>query len=123
MALFVRTIGLARAQVKIGMANLAYNFTRSGTRRPKPVTRPSQQGARHSQKRQSSSPSRAAAVVRGVQLSASSTSRRFNLALVGTEQTFQVLLQGPEGGKKVKRSAISGLPDPLDSGAAQPRRR
>jgi IS5 family transposase len=28
MALFVRTIGLARAQVKIGMANLAYNFTR-----------------------------------------------------------------------------------------------
>jgi IS5 family transposase len=27
MALFVRTIGLARAQVKIGMANLAYNFT------------------------------------------------------------------------------------------------
>jgi IS5 family transposase len=28
MALFVRTIGLARAQVKIGIANLAYNFTR-----------------------------------------------------------------------------------------------
>jgi hypothetical protein len=28
MALFVRTIGIARAQVKIGMANLAYNFTR-----------------------------------------------------------------------------------------------
>ncbi|MCI0756061.1 transposase, partial [Roseomonas vastitatis] len=28
MALFVPTIGLARAQVKIGMANLAYNFTR-----------------------------------------------------------------------------------------------
>ncbi|RKK01034.1 IS5 family transposase, partial [Pseudoroseomonas wenyumeiae] len=28
MALFVRTIGLARAQVKIGMANLAYNSTR-----------------------------------------------------------------------------------------------
>jgi hypothetical protein len=28
MALFVRTIGLARAEVKIGMANLAYNFTR-----------------------------------------------------------------------------------------------
>jgi len=28
MALFVRTIGMARAQVKIGMANLAYNFTR-----------------------------------------------------------------------------------------------
>jgi hypothetical protein len=28
MALFVRTIGLARAQVKISMANLAYNFTR-----------------------------------------------------------------------------------------------
>ncbi len=28
MALFVRTIGLDRAQVKIGMANLAYNFTR-----------------------------------------------------------------------------------------------
>jgi IS5 family transposase len=28
MALFVRTIGLARAQVKIGMANLVYNFTR-----------------------------------------------------------------------------------------------
>ena len=27
MALFVRTIGLARAQVKIGIANLAYNFT------------------------------------------------------------------------------------------------
>ena len=28
MALFVRTIGLARARVKIGLANLAYNFTR-----------------------------------------------------------------------------------------------
>jgi hypothetical protein len=28
MALFVRTIGLARTQVKIGMANLAYNPTR-----------------------------------------------------------------------------------------------
>lgn len=28
MALFVRTIGMARARVKIGMANLAYNFTR-----------------------------------------------------------------------------------------------
>jgi hypothetical protein len=28
MALFVRTIGLAWAQVKIGMANLTYNFTR-----------------------------------------------------------------------------------------------
>ncbi|WP_408902480.1 IS5 family transposase [Teichococcus vastitatis] len=28
MALFVRTIGLARAQVKIGIANSAYNFTR-----------------------------------------------------------------------------------------------
>jgi IS5 family transposase len=28
MTLFVRTIGLARAQVKIGIANLAYNFTR-----------------------------------------------------------------------------------------------
>jgi IS5 family transposase len=28
MALFVRTIGIARAQVKIGMANLAYNLTR-----------------------------------------------------------------------------------------------
>jgi hypothetical protein len=28
MALFVHTIGLARAQVKIGMANLTYNFTR-----------------------------------------------------------------------------------------------
>ena len=28
MALFVRTVGLARAQVKIGLANLAYNFTR-----------------------------------------------------------------------------------------------
>jgi IS5 family transposase len=28
MALFVRTIGLARAQVKIGMANLAHNFSR-----------------------------------------------------------------------------------------------
>ncbi|MFC7556014.1 hypothetical protein ACFQU7_32965 [Pseudoroseomonas wenyumeiae] len=27
MALFVRTVGLAWAQVKIGMANLAYNFT------------------------------------------------------------------------------------------------
>jgi hypothetical protein len=27
-ALFVRTIGLARAQVKIGMASLAYNATR-----------------------------------------------------------------------------------------------
>ena len=28
MKLFVRTIGIARARVKIGMANLAYNFTR-----------------------------------------------------------------------------------------------
>jgi len=28
MRLFVRTIGLARARVKIGLANLAYNFTR-----------------------------------------------------------------------------------------------
>jgi hypothetical protein len=28
MALFARAIGLARAQVKIGMANLTYNFTR-----------------------------------------------------------------------------------------------
>ncbi|RMI14600.1 IS5 family transposase [Pseudoroseomonas wenyumeiae] len=28
MRLFVRTIGIARAQVKIGMVNLAYNFTR-----------------------------------------------------------------------------------------------
>jgi IS5 family transposase len=28
MALFVRTIGIARTQVKIGMANLVYNFTR-----------------------------------------------------------------------------------------------
>jgi IS5 family transposase len=28
MTLFVRTIGLARARVKIGMVNLAYNFTR-----------------------------------------------------------------------------------------------
>lgn len=28
MKLFVRTVGLARAKVKIGMANLAYNFTR-----------------------------------------------------------------------------------------------
>jgi IS5 family transposase len=28
MKLFVRTIGLARAKVKIGMANLAYNFAR-----------------------------------------------------------------------------------------------
>jgi hypothetical protein len=28
MALFVRTIGIIRAKVKIGMANLAYNLTR-----------------------------------------------------------------------------------------------
>jgi hypothetical protein len=28
MALFVRIIGMARAQVKIGMANLGHNFTR-----------------------------------------------------------------------------------------------
>lgn len=28
MALFVRTIGVARARMKIGIANLAYNFTR-----------------------------------------------------------------------------------------------
>lgn len=28
MKLFVRTVGIARAKVKIGMANLAYNFTR-----------------------------------------------------------------------------------------------
>ena len=28
MGLFVRTIGMARARTKIGMANLAYNLTR-----------------------------------------------------------------------------------------------
>jgi len=28
MGLFVRTIGIARATMKIGMANLAYNITR-----------------------------------------------------------------------------------------------
>ncbi len=28
MALFIRTIGLARAKTKIGMANLTYNFRR-----------------------------------------------------------------------------------------------
>jgi hypothetical protein len=28
MGLFVHTIGIARAQVKIGMANLVYNFSR-----------------------------------------------------------------------------------------------
>jgi hypothetical protein len=28
MALFVRTIGIERARMKIGMANLAYNFKR-----------------------------------------------------------------------------------------------
>ena len=28
MKLFIRTVGIARARVKIGMANLAYNFTR-----------------------------------------------------------------------------------------------
>ena len=28
MRLFIRTIGLVRAKVKIGMANLAYNLTR-----------------------------------------------------------------------------------------------
>ncbi len=28
MRLFIRTIGIARAEVKIGMANLAYNLTR-----------------------------------------------------------------------------------------------
>ena len=28
MGMFVRTIGMARATFKIGMANLAYNFTR-----------------------------------------------------------------------------------------------
>ena len=28
MGLFIRTIGLARARTRIGMANLAYNFTR-----------------------------------------------------------------------------------------------
>ncbi len=28
MGLFVRTIGIARAKAKIGMANLAYNMTR-----------------------------------------------------------------------------------------------
>ena len=28
MGLFVRTVGLARARVKIGMANLAYNMRR-----------------------------------------------------------------------------------------------
>ena len=28
MKLFVRTVGIARAEVKIGMVNLAYNFNR-----------------------------------------------------------------------------------------------
>lgn len=28
MGLVIRTVGLARARLKIGMANLAYNFTR-----------------------------------------------------------------------------------------------
>jgi len=28
MGLFIRTIGIARARVKIGMANLVYNFKR-----------------------------------------------------------------------------------------------
>lgn len=28
MRLFIRTIGIARAKVKIGMANLVYNFRR-----------------------------------------------------------------------------------------------
>jgi len=28
MALFIRTVGIARAKVKIGMANLVYNFRR-----------------------------------------------------------------------------------------------
>ena len=28
MALFIRTIGIARARLKIGMANLVYNFRR-----------------------------------------------------------------------------------------------
>jgi hypothetical protein len=28
MSLFIRTIGIARARIKIGMANLAYNFQR-----------------------------------------------------------------------------------------------
>ena len=28
MGLFIRTIGIARARIKIGMANLAYNFQR-----------------------------------------------------------------------------------------------
>ena len=28
MGLFIRTIGIARAKIKIGMANLAYNFQR-----------------------------------------------------------------------------------------------
>ena len=28
MGLFIRTIGIARAKVKIGMANLVYNFKR-----------------------------------------------------------------------------------------------
>lgn len=28
MALFVRTIGIARARIKIGMANLVYNMRR-----------------------------------------------------------------------------------------------
>jgi hypothetical protein len=32
MGLFVRTIGIIRARAKIGMANLAYNFTRYGTK-------------------------------------------------------------------------------------------
>ena len=28
MGLFIRTIGMARARTKIGMANIAYNLTR-----------------------------------------------------------------------------------------------
>jgi len=39
MALFVRTIGLRRARVKIGLANLAYNFSRI-VRKTSPRSRP-----------------------------------------------------------------------------------
>lgn len=38
MKLFVRTIGIARAKVKIGMANLAYNFNRLAWLKARPVS-------------------------------------------------------------------------------------
>ncbi len=52
MALVIRTIGLARATVKIGLANLVYNICAAGSGSPPPPPdahpKAQQPGAEHS---------------------------------------------------------------------------